>query len=68
MNKLESSGQNRLKRGDTIIEVIFAVAVFAVVSVAAMMIMNKGLDKTPGSLELGFRSPRRCPAASLTKR
>ncbi len=52
MNKLESSGQNRLKRGDTIIEVIFAVAVFAVVSVAAMMIMNKGLDKTTGSLEL----------------
>lgn len=39
------------KRGDTIIEVVFAFGVFAAVSVAAIGIMNSGLNQAQRSLE-----------------
>ena len=40
-----------MKHGDTIIEVVFAFAVFATVSVASIAIMNSGLDQAQRSLE-----------------
>lgn len=40
------------ERGDTIIEVLFAVAVFAMVAVGAMTIMNQGTAMAQRSLEI----------------
>lgn len=40
------------ERGDTIIEVLFAVAVFAMVAVGAMAIMNQGTSIAQRSLEI----------------
>lgn len=42
----------RLTAGDTIVEVVFAVAIFSMVAVGAMMIMNKGLAVAQQSLEV----------------
>lgn len=40
------------ERGDTIIEVMFAVAVFAMVAVGSLMIMNQGVSTAQRSLEV----------------
>ena len=40
------------KRGDTIIEVMFAIAVFALVAVLSIMMMNQGVDSAENALEL----------------
>lgn len=42
----------RRERGDTIIEVMFAVAVFAMIAVGSMMIMNQGTAIAQRSLEI----------------
>jgi type II secretory pathway pseudopilin PulG len=42
----------RHERGDTIIEVLFAVTVFAMVAVGAMTIMNQGTATAQRSLEV----------------
>lgn len=41
-----------LQRGDTIIEVMFAIVVFSFVSVMGIMTMNKGIDSGQRSLEI----------------
>jgi type II secretory pathway pseudopilin PulG len=41
-----------MKRGDTIIEVIFAITVFSMVSVLTLALMNRGLATTTASLQL----------------
>lgn len=41
-----------MKRGDTIIEVMFAIAVFSLVAVLTISMMNLGTAKAEGSLEL----------------
>lgn len=41
-----------LKRGDTVIEVMFAVAVFSMVAVAGLSIMNRGTATAQRSLEI----------------
>ena len=41
-----------MKKGDTIIEVIFAISVFAMVAVTSIVLMNRGLATTQSSLEL----------------
>ncbi len=41
-----------LKRGDTIIEVVMAVAVFSFVAIGAMTVMNNGLAMAQRSLEI----------------
>ncbi len=40
------------QRGDTIVEVLFAVTVFALVAVGSLMIMNQGISSTQRSLEI----------------
>lgn len=40
------------KRGDTIIEVIFAITVFSMVSILTLSLMNRGLATTTASLQL----------------
>lgn len=53
--KKEKSKRNfyaRTKRGDTIVEVMFAMAVFCFVAVLAISSMNLGLGKAEGTLEL----------------
>ena len=42
----------KMKRGDTIVGVIFAVTVFSMVSVMTLALMNRGLATTQASLEL----------------
>jgi len=42
----------RTDRGDTIVEVLFAVAVFAMVAVGSMAIMNQGTSTAERSLEI----------------
>ena len=42
----------KTKRGDTIIEVTFAITIFALVSVLTVSLMNAGLATAQGSLEL----------------
>lgn len=44
--------QLKHERGDTIIEVMFAVAVFAMIAVGSMMIMNQGTAIAQRSLEI----------------
>jgi len=44
--------RSRDERGDTIIEVLFAVAVFAMVAVGSMSIMNQGTSTAERSLEI----------------
>lgn len=44
--------QKRLQRGDTIVEVMFAVAVFAMVAVGSISIMNQGTAAAQRSLEV----------------
>lgn len=41
-----------LQRGDTIVEVLFAVTVFALVAVGSLAIMNQGISSTQRSLEI----------------
>lgn len=43
-----------LQRGDTIIEVLFAVTVFSLVAIGGMSIMNQGLAMAQRSLEIGL--------------
>lgn len=43
---------NRLQRGDTLIEVLFAVTVFSMVIVGALTIMNQGTAAAQRSLEI----------------
>lgn len=42
----------RLERGDTIIEVIFAIVIFSFVAIASLAIMNKGLAVGEKALEI----------------
>ena len=42
----------KIKRGDTLVEVIFAIAVFALVSVLAINIMSSGLRSAESAMEL----------------
>lgn len=42
----------RMSRGDTIIEVLFAIAAFSVLMVGSMSLMNKGLAMAQRSLEI----------------
>ncbi len=44
--------QGRAERGDTLIEVIFAVTVFALVAVSSLTIMNQGVATAERSLEI----------------
>ena len=44
--------RRRRERGDTIIEVLFAVTVFAMVAVGSMAIMNQGTGTAQRSLEI----------------
>lgn len=44
--------QHRVQRGDTIVEVMFAIAVFALVATGSLAIMNRGVETTQRSLEL----------------
>lgn len=44
--------RRNLQQGDTIIEVLFAVAVFAMVAVGSMSIMNQGTSTAERSLEI----------------
>lgn len=44
--------RHRHERGDTIIEVLFAVTVFAMVAVGSMAIMNQGTNTAQRSLEI----------------
>lgn len=41
----------KTKRGDTLIEVLLAVAIFSIIAVSAVGIMNHGLNRTQASLE-----------------
>ncbi len=43
--------RNKIKRGDTLIEVLFAITVFSVISVISLQIMNKDLAAIQGTLE-----------------
>lgn len=43
---------NRLNRGDTLIEVLFAVAVFSLVAVGSLSIMNQGTATSQRALEI----------------
>jgi type II secretory pathway pseudopilin PulG len=42
---------NRARRGDTIIEVIFAITIFCLVSIICLSLMNSGINTTESSLE-----------------
>ena len=42
----------KIKRGDTLVEVLFAIAVFALVSVLALNIMSSGLKSAEASMEV----------------
>ncbi|MBQ6393909.1 type II secretion system protein [Candidatus Saccharibacteria bacterium] len=43
-----------IKRGDTMIEVMFAIAVFALVSVLSLIVMNSGVSTAEATLELSM--------------
>jgi len=45
---------SRLQRGDTLVEVLFAVAVFSLVAVGGMSVMNAGLSTVQRSLEMSL--------------
>lgn len=45
-------GRRRRSGGDTIIEVIFAIAVFSFVAISSLMLMNKGVAAGERSLEI----------------
>ena len=42
----------RIKRGDTVIEVIFAITIFCLVAIISITLMNSGINTAQGSLEL----------------
>jgi len=42
----------RIRRGDTIIEVMFAIAVFSAVAIISLNIMNSGISTTESNLEI----------------
>lgn len=42
----------KYKRGDTIIEVTLAISIFAMMMVGGLAIMNNGLAKAQGTLQL----------------
>ena len=44
--------KNNISRGDTLIEVLFAVAVFSLVAVSSLAIMNKGTETAQRALEI----------------
>jgi type II secretory pathway pseudopilin PulG len=44
----------RVQRGDTIVEVLFAVAIFSLVAVGSMMIMSQGAATAQRSLEISL--------------
>jgi len=41
-----------LKRGDTVVEVIFAITIFCLVAIISITLMNSGISTAQGSLEL----------------
>ena len=45
-------GRSMFNRGDTIVEVVFAVTIFSMVAVGAISIMNKGVAIAQQSLEI----------------
>ncbi len=45
-------GKRWLQRGDTIVEVLFAVTIFSLVAVSGIALMNKGLSTSQHSLEI----------------
>ena len=45
-------GRSMFNRGDTIVEVVFAVTIFSMVTVGAISIMNKGVAIAQQSLEI----------------
>lgn len=45
---------NRAERGDTIIEVLFAITIFSFVAVGGLSIMNQGVATAQRSLEIGL--------------
>ncbi|MBJ58357.1 hypothetical protein CMN24_01415, partial [Candidatus Saccharibacteria bacterium] len=47
-------GMRRLERGDTLIEVLFAVTVFSFVVVSSLAIMNQGTAAAQRSLEISL--------------
>ncbi len=49
MQKITSAKSNR---GDTLVEVAFAIAIFALVSIVSINIMNAGLNAAEGALEV----------------
>ncbi len=44
--------KNYMDRGDTLIEVLFAITIFSLVAVSSMAIMNQGTDTAQRSLEI----------------
>lgn len=44
--------KNRFRRGDTLIEVIFAISVFSLVAVISLAAMNQSIETAQGSLEV----------------
>lgn len=44
----------KLKKGDTLIEVMFAVSVFAAIMIGGLALMNSGLARTQGTLQLSM--------------
>jgi hypothetical protein len=53
LNKLKAVGA-RAQRGDTIIEVLFAVSVYSAIAVGAIVIMNQGVSTAQASLEINL--------------
>lgn len=47
-------GRTKVQRGDTLIEVLFAVATFSLVAVGGMSVMNSGLSTVQRSLEISL--------------
>jgi len=43
---------NHTKRGDTVVEVIFAITIFCLVAIISITLMNSGINTAQGSLEL----------------
>ncbi|MCL2085711.1 hypothetical protein FWH09_02130 [Candidatus Saccharibacteria bacterium] len=52
LKKMRGREPQKMRRGDTIIEVIFAITVFAMVSILTITMMNQGLATGTASLQL----------------
>lgn len=53
LKKLKAAGI-RVEQGDTLIEVLFAVAVYSAIAVGAIVIMNQGVSAAQASLEINL--------------